>query len=62
MRFYAYKPDDSGKESMGTSGRILFELKTAKGAIRRAKRILGDNVRIFVYTNFYNSETFRQVL
>jgi hypothetical protein len=62
MIFYAYKPDNDDKEPMGTGRRILFGLKTHRGAIRRARRILGDNVRVFTYTNFYNSKTFREVL
>jgi hypothetical protein len=61
MKFYAYKPRKDGTEPLGTDGRILFELKTVRGAIRRAKRILGESCRVFQYTNFYNDETFRRV-
>lgn len=61
MKFYAYKPDSNGNEPMGTSGRILFELKTVRGAIRRARRMLGNNIKVFHYTNFYNGKTFKQI-
>jgi len=61
MQYYAYKPDDSGKEPMGTSGRMLYELKTDKGAIRRAVRQYGQSARVFSFLNFYKNSTFRQV-
>jgi hypothetical protein len=61
MKFYAYIPESDGVEPLGTNGRILFELKTILGAIRRAKRVLGKNVKVFTYTNFYNQNTFRIV-
>lgn len=61
MKYYAYKLTDKGTEPMGTSGRILFELKTHKGAIRRALCVLGHNFRLFSYTNFYDDKTFREV-
>jgi len=61
MKFYAYKLTDKGTEPMGTQGRILFELKTFRGAYRRALRILGNNFRLFVYTNFYDDKTFKEI-
>ncbi len=60
-KYYAYKPDDQGKEPMGTQNRLLFELKTDIGAIRRAIRPLGPSCRVFWYTNFYDDTTFRQI-
>jgi len=62
MKFYAYKPTDKGTEPFGTQGRILFELKTRKGACRRAKRILGKDFRLFTYISFYDDKTFHEVL
>lgn len=62
MKFYAYKPDADGNEPYGTCHKILFELKTVKGAIRRARRILGNNVRVFTYTNIFDRDDFRQLV
>lgn len=59
MNFYAYEPDKNGNEPMGTEGRVLFELKTTRGAIRRAfRRFSGRPFRLYKYTNFYNDKTF----
>ena len=60
MKFYAYcGKEDLGKESLGTSGRLLFELKTIAGAIRRCQRLFGNGFRLYSYTNFYRDETFK---
>lgn len=58
-KYYAFKPDDQGKEPMGTQNRLLFELKTDMGAIRRAVRVLGQTAKVFQYANFYDAKTFR---
>lgn len=63
MKFYAYAPKD-GKEPMGTDRKLLFELKSIKGAHRRAQRVLGERYGeyvLFTYTNFYNDKTFKKV-
>jgi hypothetical protein len=39
-KYYAYKVDENGKEPTGTTNRLLFELKTDRGAVLRAFRIL----------------------
>lgn len=61
MKFYAYKPDSIGREPMGTADKLLFELKTYKGAIRRAIRILGKRVEVFRYTDFYRASTHTRI-
>ena len=57
-KYYAYKLTKEGKEPMGTQDRILFELKTNRGAIARALRILGKGCRVYRYRNFYDNSTF----
>jgi len=61
MKFYAYKPDKNGYEPTGSSDRILFELKTKAGAIRRARRVLGLTAKVFAYHNFYDNLTFVEI-
>jgi hypothetical protein len=61
MNYYAYVPDKDGREPLGTAGRIRFELRTNSGAIRRARRLLGDKVVVSSYTNFYIDETFKVI-
>ena len=58
MKFYAYKPDENGDEPLGTSHRLLFELKTKAGANRRAKRLLGNDYVLMLYQNFYFKKSF----
>ncbi len=59
--YYAYKPNNQGKEPMGTQDCLLFELKTDMGAIRRAVRILGQTAKVFSYINFYDTSTWRPI-
>jgi len=61
MKFYAYIPTVDGEEPVGTFSRVLFELKTVRGAKRRAERLLGSNYKLFQYTNFYDDKTFRRI-
>jgi len=61
VKYYAYIPDRYGREPVGGSNKILFELKTDSGAIRRAKRILGPNARVIRYTQFYDETTYKQI-
>ena len=57
MKYYAYIPTKENREPTGTFTRIVFELKTDIGAIKRAKRILGENIKLIRYTNPYNDAT-----
>jgi len=61
MKFYAYIPKEDGSAPMGTANKLLFELKTHKGAIRRAGRLLGNPFCVFTYRNFYDSKTFKDI-
>ena len=45
MKFYAYIPDKNGDEPLGTENRILFELKTTQGAIKRSSRLVSRLLR-----------------
>ena len=61
MKFYAYKPTADGREPVGGSNRLLFELKTKAGALRHAVKWLGPQFRLFMYTNFYDEKTWREI-
>lgn len=62
MKFYAYKGRyPLGKEPLGTFGKMMFELKTREGAIRKVLRCMGRDVSIYSYTSFYNDSTFRKI-
>lgn len=58
MKFYAYIPDKNDNEPLGTEGKLLFELKTINGAIKRCEKYL-KVYRLYTYTNFYDDKTFR---
>ncbi len=63
MKFYAYIPNEREQEPIGTANRIIFELKTIRGAIRRAERILGiDTFCLFSYRNFFSNDTFNLIM
>jgi hypothetical protein len=61
MKYFAYIPREDGSEPMGTEHKILFELKTMRGAIRRARRSLGDRFKLYSYTKFYDDKTFKLI-
>lgn len=63
MNYFAFIPRDNGTAPMGTAGSVILrEYKTQGGAIRAAKRRLGNElVAVFSYTNFYDNGTFKQV-
>lgn len=68
MKFYAYIPDYFGNEPTGTDKCILFELKTIKGAKKRAYRVLQkmNNYKpccivLKTYTNIYDKKTYKTV-
>ena len=64
MKFYAYPgAAELGFEPCGTEDRLVFELKTIKGGIRRARRYFqGRPFSLYVYTDFYNDNTFKPIL
>lgn len=63
MKFYAYKGLASlGDESLGTEGKAIWkDLKTVRGAIRRASKLWGQDFSLFTFINFYDDKTFRRV-
>lgn len=63
MKFYAYKGDyEIGHEPCGTEGKLMFELKTTRGAIKRVRGIFKSSpFKLYTYTNFYDDNTFRVV-
>lgn len=67
LHFYVYRPQKIlpglSDEPTGTDNRRLWnDLKTEKGAIKRAQRLYpGQNIKIWRYTNFYNKKTFKLV-
>jgi hypothetical protein len=63
MKYYAYKVAEDGGEPVGSEGRLLFELKTDRGAIRRCHRMFGYGFRwrLFTYEDFQDKSTFRPV-
>ena len=61
-KYYAFKGNyDLGNEPCGTSGKMLFELKTDRGAHARVATVYGTEYRLFTYTNFYDNKTFKEV-
>lgn len=61
MKFYAYKPNEHGGEPLGSGNKLIFELGTLRGAVKRCERYLGTNYRLYIYSNFYDDKTFRLV-
>ena len=61
MRYYAYIPREDGSEPLGSANRMLMDLKTPQGAIKRAKRYMGDNIKVFSFTNFFRDSTFKLI-
>ncbi len=61
MKIYAYKITDTGREPTNPEDKLLYELKTIKGGVRRAIKILGENCRVYIYRNFYDKNTFEQI-
>jgi hypothetical protein len=62
MKFYAYKGDyPFGKEPLGCDGRLIFELKTIRGALKRCYQYLGSPFKLFSFTNIYNDATFIEI-
>lgn len=61
--YYAYEGQhDLGKEPCGTSGKAIWkDLKTNRGALRRARRRFPHGFRLFRFTNFYDNNTFEEV-
>lgn len=63
MRFYAYEGNAPlGSEKLGTEGKLVFELKTIRGAKGRCNKAYGTRkYQLYSYTNFYNPASFRKV-
>ena len=61
MKYYGYIPTSDGKEPLGTFGRVIFENKDERKAIRIARNRLGLEFKLFKYTNFYDPKTFTLV-
>jgi hypothetical protein len=61
MKFYAYIPDKNGLEPLGTMNRVYFELKTLTGAIKRARKLLGDKFVLCIFENLYDDKTYTKI-
>lgn len=61
MNYFAYTPNKNGKYVCGSSGKMFIELKTNRGAIKRAIKYMGKNIRVFRYYHFYDNSTFTQI-
>ncbi len=62
MKFYAYKGQYKlGNEMLGTEGRILFNLKTIRGAMNRCDKAFGKDFTLYSYINFYDDDTFKRL-
>jgi hypothetical protein len=60
MKLYAYVPREDGTEPVGSSNRMLFELKTIRGAKNRCESIWKNKrYKIYTYYNFYDDSTFK---
>ena len=61
MNFYVYNSVvPLGKESLGSEGKHIWrDLKTLKGAIRRAESYGYTEFSIYSFTNVYDDETFK---
>lgn len=50
MLYYAYVPNKKGNEPLGTENKLIMrDLKTDRGAIRRALRYLGPGTIVYRY-------------
>jgi hypothetical protein len=61
MNFYVYKGDAKlGEEGLGSSGRHIWrDLKTLRGAINRAKRMMpNQSFKVYSFNNFYDDSTY----
>lgn len=63
MKFYSYIPTLEGKEPMGTADRYIFELKTIRGAISRAKkRFYNKSFKLFAVWDIYDETTYKNII
>lgn len=65
MKFYGYYNDLAplGAERPAGDNKMMFELKTVKGAIQRMERYAkGQPFKLYSYTNFYNNSTFEHII
>ena len=49
------------KHGIDTEDNMLIELKTNKGAIKRAKLYLGERIVLYSYTNLYDYKTYKLI-
>jgi hypothetical protein len=63
MQFYVYAGfNPLGKEGLGTEGKSIWrDLKTIRGALRRAQRQYPQGFRLYQFINFYDDKTFKEV-
>ena len=63
LNFYGYPGHAPlGKEPVGGDSKCIWrDLKTVRGARRRAHWTFGGNYRLYTFTNFYDNSTFREV-
>ena len=63
MNFYAYRGTfPLGKAPLGTTGKMIFSLKTERGAKNRCRaRFNNEPFTLYSYTSFYNDKTFTLV-
>jgi len=58
-KYYAYIPNEDGKEPCGTANRCLFELNAVRNPQREAFNRLGTyNYILIRYTNLYDENTY----
>lgn len=64
LHFYAYHGHwQLGQEPLGSDRKLIFYLKTIRGAKNRCKAAYnGEPYRLYTFTNFYDNSTFRLVL
>jgi len=59
MEFYAYAGNKRlGEEGLGSERRVLMNLKTVRGAMKRCRKIFPGGFMLYRYRNFYQDETF----
>jgi hypothetical protein len=62
MNFYAYISHvELGHEPLGTDGRMLFCLKTTRGAIKHVSRQWKAKWSLYTYSNFFDDSTFKLI-
>jgi hypothetical protein len=61
-KFYACRGTKPLGIEVGSSDRLMFELKTYSGAIRKCERYYkGESFSLYRYINFYDYKTFKLI-